>query len=576
MKMDRNEKVQSIQLFSTVITDLIRYHLMIKENSHEMESFMGKLNPKINRDSLLSIWDEYKKDKRKFRSNVVGNETLSEKFFNGFVHCDFADGQYSIIELIKRYLLDISRIFYIVHPKTHVKYYFSCSDVVQNFLDKNFKIINGAKLSKIAEVFVFEYFFNRYQSLLLKHNMINDAGELKKHYKKIFDSLIERYINHGYVTQERTKPISLHLINTNEEIEALIDNRYLTKNIPLCRTLSEMLNLNNKITLSFNICIHNKSTHEKFQSENGYSLAQVLKESVNDIYKHLSMPPIIYKSENTATGASTVILPIYYNKSSKLTVADKGIISKYINRVIRHITLPVSFREEIIVPEMQDNGEIIFKLLELGNNEDIEEHIFINNKFLKLLKDDSLSKEDKTYISSVMMLMKGFIENLEMKSIPDRNVLLFLLSVINHNNIYYKIKDRLIELYKEAFSIINPSCNLEDPKQFNAMSSTITLKNRVKGRRVELDKVEFYEEKTIESENVEENENTKIEEFEEEVHSESEAPGASEETSESEESMSETEEPKEDDDSEDIDTNDESLTKKPCFLVRLLRILFGK
>ena len=124
MKMDKNEKVQSLQLFTNVVTDLIRYHLLDKDNSFDIEEFLKKFDTKIIRDSFFDIWDAYKKDKRKFHYLINGRETISEKFFNGYLYYNYTDGQFSFIEMIRNYILELNRVFYIIHPKTHKKYYF--------------------------------------------------------------------------------------------------------------------------------------------------------------------------------------------------------------------------------------------------------------------------------------------------------------------------------------------------------------------------------------------------------------------------------------------------------------------
>ena len=465
MKMDKNEKVQSLQLFTNVVTDLIRYHLLDKDNSFDIEEFLKKFDTKIIRDSFFDIWDAYKKDKRRFHYLINGRETISEKFFNGYLYYNYMDGQFSFIEMIRNYILELNRIFYIIHPKTHKKYYFSSDENVQNFLIKYEKEINGSKISKIMDKFLMEYIYEIHPDILLKCDILNKEGKYKKDYQDIINSLIKRYI-----IKSRTSVYNLVLDNKKEEIIALLDNKYLIKNKPFCRSISEILNLsvNYKIKCSIEL---NKLYHD-------ISLETVLSDSMKNIYaKHLLLPPSIFEMDN---GVYHFVFNIFYNNDSKISKADKGIVSKNINKVIRHLTLPMSFRDnEVIIPWM-NNGNIELRLQEISDYHDINHYIFSYEKYEELLcnADDT---EDLEYYKLLILYMKAFISTMKMNMIPERSKLFYLICILNHNNIFSKSKEKILDFYKEFYQIINEDIHLQTEEEFNSLSSSITLKNRIKG-----------------------------------------------------------------------------------------------
>lgn len=471
MKMDKNEKVQSLQLFTNVVTDLIRYHLLDKDNSFDIEEFLKKFDTKIIRDSFFDIWDAYKKDKRKFHYLINGRETISEKFFNGYLYYNYTDGQFSFIEMIRNYILEINRIFYIIHPKTHKKYYFSSDENVQNFLIKYEKEINGSKISKIMDKFLMEYVYEIHPDILLKCDILNKEGKYKKDYQDIINSLIKRYI-----IKSRNSVYNLVLDNKKEEIIALLDNKYLIKNKPFCRSISEILNLsvNYKIKCSIEL---NKLYHD-------ISLETVLSDSMKNIYaKHLLLPPSIFEMDN---GVYHFVFNIFYNNDSKISKSDKGIISKNINKVIRHLTLPMSFRDnEVIIPWM-NNGNIELRLQEISDYHDINHYIFSYEKYEELLcnADDT---EDLEYYKLLILYMKAFISTMKMNMIPERSKLFYLICILNHNNIFSKSKEKILDFYKEFYQIINEDIHLKTEEEFNSLSSSITLKNRIKGTYTNLD-----------------------------------------------------------------------------------------
>lgn len=471
MKMDKNEKVQSLQLFTNVVTDLIRYHLLDKDNSFDIEEFLKKFDTKIIRDSFFDIWDAYKKDKRKFHYLINGRETISEKFFNGYLYYNYTDGQFSFIEMIRNYILELNRVFYIIHPKTHKKYYFSSDENVQNFLIKYEKEINGSKISKIMDKFLMEYIYEIHPDILLKCDILNKEGKYKKDYQDIINSLIKRYI-----IKSRTSVYNLVLDNKKEEIIALLDNKYLIKNKPFCRSISEILNLsvNYKIKCSIEL---NKLYHD-------ISLETVLSDSMKNIYaKHLLLPPSIFEMDN---GVYHFVFNIFYNNDSKISKADKGIVSKNINKIIRHLTLPMSFRDnEVIIPWM-NNGNIELRLQEISDYHDINHYIFSYEKYEELLcnADDT---EDLEYYKLLILYMKAFISTMKMNMIPERSKLFYLICILNHNNIFSKSKEKILDFYKEFYQIINEDIHLKTEEEFNSLSSSITLKNRIKGTYTNLD-----------------------------------------------------------------------------------------
>lgn len=471
MKMDKNEKVQSLQLFTNVVTDMIRYHLLDKDNSFDMEEFLKKFDTKIIRDSFFDIWDAYKKDKRKFHYLINGRETISEKFFNGYLYYNYTDGQFSFIEMIRNYILEINRIFYIIHPKTHKKYYFSSDENVQNFLIKYEKEINGSKISKIMDKFLMEYIYEIHPDILLKCDILNKEGKYKKDYQDIINSLIKRYI-----IKSRTSVYNLVLDNKKEEIIALLDNKYLIKNKPFCRSISEILNLSVNYKLKCSIEL-NKLYHD-------ISLETVLNDSVKNIYaKHLLLPPSIFEMDN---GVYHFVFNIFYNNDSKISKSDKGVVSKNINKVIRHLTLPMSFRDnEVIIPWM-NNGNIELRLQEISDYHDINHYIFSYEKYEELLcnADDI---EDLEYYKLLILYMKAFISTMKMNMIPERSKLFYLICILNHNNIFSKSKEKILDFYKEFYQIINEDIHLQTEEEFNSLSSSITLKNRIKGTYTNLD-----------------------------------------------------------------------------------------
>lgn len=471
MKMDKNEKVQSLQLFTNVVTDLIRYHLLDKDNSFDMEEFLKKFDTKIIRDSFFDIWDAYKKDKRKFHYLINGRETISEKFFNGYLYYNYTDGQFSFIEMIRNYILEINRIFYIIHPKTHKKYYFSSDENVQNFLIKYEKEINGSKISKIMDKFLMEYIYEIHPDILLKCDILNKEGKYKKDYQDIINSLIKRYI-----IKSRTSVYNLVLDNKKEEIIALLDNKYLIKNKPFCRSISEILNLSVNYKLKCSIEL-NKLYHD-------IDLETVLNDSVKNIYaKHLLLPPSIFEMDN---GVYHFVFNIFFNNDSKISKSDKGIVSKNINKVIRHLTLPMSFRDnEVIIPWM-NNGNIELRLQEISDYHDINHYIFSYEKYEELLcnADDI---EDLEYYKLLILYMKAFISTMKMNMIPERSKLFYLICILNHNNIFSKSKEKILDFYKEFYQIINEDIHLQTEEEFNSLSSSITLKNRIKGTYTNLD-----------------------------------------------------------------------------------------
>lgn len=471
MKMDKNEKMQSLQLFTNVVTDLIRYHLLDKDNSFDMEEFLKKFDTKIIRDSFFDIWDAYKKDKRKFHYLINGRETISEKFFNGYLYYNYTDGQFSFIEMIRNYILEINRIFYIIHPKTHKKYYFSSDENVQNFLIKYEKEINGSKISKIMDKFLMEYIYEIHPDILLKCDILNKEGKYKKDYQDIINSLIKRYI-----IKSRTSVYNLVLDNKKEEIIALLDNKYLIKNKPFCRSISEILNLSVNYKLKCSIEL-NKLYHD-------IDLETVLNDSMKNIYaKHLLLPPSIFEMDN---GVYHFVFNIFYNNDSKISKSDKGIVSKNINKVIRHLTLPMSFRDnEVIIPWM-NNGNIELRLQEISDYHDINHYIFSYEKYEELLcnADDI---EDLEYYKLLILYMKAFISTMKMNMIPERSKLFYLICILNHNNIFSKSKEKILDFYKEFYQIINEDIHLQTEEEFNSLSSSITLKNRIKGTYANLD-----------------------------------------------------------------------------------------
>lgn len=471
MKMDKNEKVQSLQLFSNVVTDLIRYHLLDKDNSFDMEEFLKKFDTKIIRDSFFDIWDAYKKDKRKFHYLINGRETISEKFFNGYLYYNYTDGQFSFIEMIRNYILEINRIFYIIHPKTHKKHYFSSDENVQNFLIKYEKELNGSKISKIMDKFLMEYIYEIHPDILLKCDILNKEGKYKKDYQDIISSLIKRYI-----IKSRTSVYNLVLDNKKEEIIALLDNKYLIKNKPFCRSISEILNLSVNYKLKCSIEL-NKLYHD-------IDLETVLNDSVKNIYaKHLLLPPSIFEMDN---GVYHFVFNIFFNNDSKISKSDKGIVSKNINKVIRHLTLPMSFRDnEVIIPWM-NNGNIELRLQEISDYHDINHYIFSYEKYEELLcnADDI---EDLEYYKLLILYMKAFISTMKMNMIPERSKLFYLICILNHNNIFSKSKEKILDFYKEFYQIINEDIYLQTEEEFNSLSSSITLKNRIKGTYTNLD-----------------------------------------------------------------------------------------
>lgn len=471
MKMDKNEKVQSLQLFTNVVTDLIRYHLLDKDNSFDMEEFLKKFDTKIIRDSFFDIWDAYKKDKRKFHYLINGRETISEKFFNGYLYYNYTDGQLSFIEMIRNYILEINRIFYIIHPKTHKKHYFSSDENVQNFLIKYEKELNGSKISKIMDKFLMEYIYEIHPDILLKCDILNKEGKYKKDYQDIINSLIKRYI-----IKSRTSVYNLVLDNKKEEIITLLDNKYLIKNKPFCRSISEILNLSVNYKLKCSIEL-NKLYHD-------IDLETVLNDSVKNIYaKHLLLPPSIFEMDN---GVYHFVFNIFYNNDSKISKSDKGIVSKNINKVIRHLTLPMSFRDnEVIIPWM-NNGNIELRLQEISDYHDINHYIFSYEKYEELLcnADDI---EDLEYYKLLILYMKAFISTMKMNMIPERSKLFYLICILNHNNIFSKSKEKILDFYKEFYQIINEDIHLQTEEEFNSLSSSITLKNRIKGSYTNLD-----------------------------------------------------------------------------------------
>lgn len=477
MKMDKNEKVQSLQLFTNVVTDMIRYHLLDKDNSFDMEEFLKKFDTKIIRDSFFDIWDAYKKDKRKFHYLINGRETISEKFFNGYLYYNYTDGQFSFIEMIRNYILEINRIFYIIHPKTHKKHYFSSDENVQNFLIKYEKEINGSKISKIMDKFLMEYIYEIHPDILLKCDILNKEGKYKKDYQDIISSLIKRYI-----IKSRTSVYNLVLDNKKEEIIALLDNKYLIKNKPFCRSISEILNLSVNYKLKCSIEL-NKLYHD-------IDLETVLNDSVKNIYaKHLLLPPSIFEMDN---GVYHFVFNIFFNNDSKISKSDKGIVSKNINKVIRHLTLPMSFRDnEVIIPWM-NNGNIELKIQEISDYHDINHYIFSYEKYEELLcnADDI---EDLEYYKLLILYMKAFISTMKMNMIPERSKLFYLICILNHNNIFSKSKEKILDFYKEFYQIINEDIHLKTEEEFNSLSSSITLKNRIKGTYTNLDVCVNYE-----------------------------------------------------------------------------------
>lgn len=500
MKMDKNEKVQSLQLFTNVVTDLIRYHLLDKDNSFDMEEFLKKFDIKIIRDSFFDIWEAYKKDKRRFRYLINGRETISEKFFNGYLHYSYTDGQLSFIEMIKNYILELNRIFYIIHPKTHKKYYFSSDENVQNFLIKYEKEINGSKINKIMDKFLMEYIYEIHPDILLKYDILNKEGKYKKDYQDIINSLIKRYI-----IKSRTSVYNLVLDNKKEEIISLLDNKYLIKNKPFCRSISEILNLsvNYKIKCSIEL------NTIYFDAD----LETVFSDSVKNIYsKHLLLPPSIFEMDN---GVYNFIFNIFYNSDSKISKVDKGLISKNINKVIRHLTLPMSFRDnEVIIPWM-NNGNIELKLQEISEYNDISKYIFGFEKYKELLSSVN-DLEDLEYCKLLALYMKAFISTMKMNMIPERSKLLFLICVLNHNNIFSKSKEKILDFYKEFYHIIDENIHLKTDEDFNSLTNSITLKNRIKGTFTNLDVC-------IEENKVEElNKETNNKDIEEENHTEDE------------------------------------------------------
>lgn len=498
MKMDKNEKVQSLQLFTNVVTDLIRYHLLDKDNSFDMEEFLKKFDTKIIRDSFFDIWDAYKKDKRKFHYLINGRETLSEKFFNGYLYYNYTDGQFSFIEMIRNYILEINRIFYIIHPKTHKKHYFSSDENVQNFLIKYEKELNGSKISKIMDKFLMEYIYEIHPDILLKCDILNKEGKYKKDYQDIISSLIKRYI-----IKSRTSVYNLVLDNKKEEIIALLDNKYLIKNKPFCRSISEILNLSVNYKLKCSIEL-NKLYHD-------ISLETVLNDSMKNIYaKHLLLPPSIFEMDN---GVYHFVFNIFYNNDSKISKSDKGIISKNINKVIRHLTLPMSFRDnEVIIPWM-NNGNIELRLQEISDYHDINHYIFSYEKYEELLcnADDI---EDLEYYKLLILYMKAFISTMKMNMIPERSKLFYLICILNHNNIFSKSKEKILDFYKEFYQIINEDIHLQTEEEFNSLSGSITLKNRIKGTYTNLDVC--VDENKEEQELKEETDDTNIEDVQNE------------------------------------------------------------
>ena len=367
--------------------------------------------------------------------------------------------------------MELNRIFYIIHPKTHKKYYFSSDENVQNFLIKYEKEINGSKISKIMDKFLMEYIYEIHPDILLKCDILNKEGKYKKDYQDIINSLIKRYI-----IKSRTSVYNLVLDNKKEEIIALLDNKYLIKNKPFCRSISEILNLsvNYKIKCSIEL---NKLYHD-------ISLETVLSDSMKNIYaKHLLLPPSIFEMDN---GVYHFVFNIFYNNDSKISKADKGIVSKNINKVIRHLTLPMSFRDnEVIIPWM-NNGNIELRLQEISDYHDINHYIFSYEKYEELLcnADDT---EDLEYYKLLILYMKAFISTMKMNMIPERSKLFYLICILNHNNIFSKSKEKILDFYKEFYQIINEDIHLQTEEEFNSLSSSITLKNRIKGTYTNLD-----------------------------------------------------------------------------------------
>ena len=316
-----------------------------------------------------------------------------------------------------------------------------------------------------------EYIYEIHPDILLKCDILNKEGKYKKDYQDIINSLIKRYI-----IKSRTSVYNLVLDNKKEEIIALLDNKYLIKNKPFCRSISEILNLsvNYKIKCSIEL---NKLYHD-------ISLETVLSDSMKNIYaKHLLLPPSIFEMDN---GVYHFVFNIFYNNDSKISKADKGIVSKNINKIIRHLTLPMSFRDnEVIIPWM-NNGNIELRLQEISDYHDINHYIFSYEKYEELLcnADDT---EDLEYYKLLILYMKAFISTMKMNMIPERSKLFYLICILNHNNIFSKSKEKILDFYKEFYQIINEDIHLKTEEEFNSLSSSITLKNRIKGTYTNLD-----------------------------------------------------------------------------------------
>lgn len=466
MKLDKNEKVQVTQLCSNVITDIVRYHILNKEDSYSMEEFVKKMDDKVIRDSFFDLIELYKINKRKFNYTIVGRETVSQKLFNGLVHVSYAqDTQYSFIEYMKNLIIEFNKIFSIFHHAEHKKHYFSPEEIIQNFLITK-DIASGTRINKLVNDFVFEYFPKKHSDKCLKESVFNDEGEFKKDIKDILNSLIERYI------PKNTTIYNLNLDLEKEVINTLLDYKYLFKNRPLCRTLSEISSLHNNVSLKLSITSYTHDTHP--------SLIDLIKDSYKNVYSdHLPVPPLIYKEDN---GVYSFIVPIFYNKNSKISKVHKGLISKNINRVLKHLSNPISYRDiEVIVPKYNNvNNNHELQLKELSGLANIRDVLFSNDRFIDLLKSKDITELDKKYLTNTSLILNHLINDVSLNMVPERTKMLFLLSTLNDNNIYYKVKERILSMYRIAFNIVNENINF-DNEDLNNFSENITLKNRVRG-----------------------------------------------------------------------------------------------
>lgn len=464
MKMDKNEKTQALHLYTNMVTDLIRFHLLNKEDSGNMETFINKFNEKCIKDSLFDIFTEYRKDKRRFRYIVSGRETISESMFNGFVYTSFCydSSLTSIIEDVKEYIYEFTKCFYIIHPKTHKKILFSSNELIQDYFNK-VKTFSSLKTKTIFKSFMEEVFMNKYKAILLKENLLLQKDDkLKKDIEDIIKTLVDRYLDNSVY--------NLILTNKKEEIVELLDNNYLLKNRPLCKSISEIINLKSSNRIKIEIGVNQYIT--------ALDLIDLFKDSYKNSYsRHLLLPPSLIKEDN---GSYNFKLDVYYNNNSNIDKHTKGLLSKHINKVLRHLTKPFSFRDsELIVPYWVDN-RVEFRLLELSDKTDIKKHIFSYERFSSLLKSDNISLEDKDYLKLCLLGIDILIDKLKLNSVPEYSKIKFLICTLNSNNIYYNIKSQLERIYKLTYGFLDDGLSFES-ENLNTLVDQIRLTNRVKG-----------------------------------------------------------------------------------------------